>query len=717
MYYLIKKYQKKLMAVFAVLLMISFVATIGVGRFGSGGGGRGDVVVGHLGKTPVYNVELQNAKDEWSWLSRERLPAFMFSHALIGDYDQVLRAIMSGSPHDFAMQFHAYQVAQSASQLAREITTTIDNHPELFFLLQNEAADNGLQASPDTAFSFLKNDMGMPVGNDEQDQFHAKAIQDLLTVTAQVRHLMDAAKVSQPVWQHEASKDQSVRLSLIDFRASDFEKSVPAPTTQQAQEQFDRFKNVAPNSRGPNNPLGFGYQIAARAKLQYLTIPHQQLVDAVIHHVHPTGSAEAGSAASGDAAYDWEVQAAIYYDAHKDEFKAPATKPAAPLGPALPTTGPAATQAASTQAASTQNAGTQPATTEASAETKPAETQPMVVKPFAAVKQQIIEKLAADDAGKLSKQILDELTARLTSDFNTVRQADPSATVPSTQPATAPAVASSVTTRPAADLMMLAHLEQIRTEIEHKHHVSIQLHEIVNEWQTKADLGKLPGIGAATAADGAPFPEYALEFAHPGMTVGEPPLAVWQPSAPLTDAQQNSYLFRLTAAEPPHAPAGMAPIAKQVTDDWKLGQAYDQAMQAAQKALASAKTSGLSQAGRTDGQNVVYTPLFSPQQAQDLPGIPGLPPAALREALAAASDLITEASPSNKQPDKLVALPAAQRAIVMELDGVQLTSPAWLAQLRATSEQHLADIQRLAADWFDYDHVVSRTGYKAEEKS
>lgn len=682
MYYLIKKYQKKLMAVFAVLLMISFVATIGVGRFGSGGGGRGEVVVGKMAGAPVYSGEVEEAKDEWNWLSRQGNGRLPFTAFLI--YREILTATPGASSRDFMTQMGAFQ-------LARTITDNIDKHPEEFLLLQKEAADNGLAVSLDTANSFLKNQMGMPAGTDDQDRLHAKAVQDLLTVAAQVRHLMDSAKVSQPVWQHEASKDQSVRLSLIDFRASDFEKNVAEPTPKQLQEQFDRFKDVAPNSRGAGNPLGFGYQIPARVKLQYVTIPHQQLMDAVIHHVHPSGSAEVGGA-SGDAAYDWEVQAAIYYDAHKDEFKSPATKPAAPLGPALPTSG--------------------PATTQASAETKPAETQPLVQKPFAEVKQQIVEKLAADEATKLSKQVLDDLAARLTSDFNAIHQADPSATVPGTQPTTAPAVASS-----AKGVMTLAHLEQIRNEIDQKYHVAIQLHDVDKDWQTQSDLSKLAGIGTATTPEGAPFPEYATEFARPGMTTGATPLAVWQPSTPLNDAQQTAYLFRLTAAEPPHAPADMTPIAKQVADDWKLAQAYDQATQAAQKALASAKTSGLSQVARAAGQNVFLTPLFAPQQTQEIAGYPGLPPAAVRELLTAASDLVTQATPSDKHPDTLVALPAVQRVVVMELDAVQLTDPTWLAQLRATGEQQLNDIQRLAADWFDYDHVVARTDYKPEEKS
>jgi hypothetical protein len=359
--------------------------------------------------------------------------------------------------------------------------------------------------------------------------------------------------------------------------------------------------------------------------------------------------------------------------------------------------------------ASTQPSSTEPTTQTALATTEPA-SQP-AIKPFEQVKQEIIEKLAATQVEDQSKKIADDLAARLADDFRAIQSADPAAVLPTTGPTTAPAQASA-TTRPVETLMTLAHLEQIRSDIQQKYHVAIALHDIVNDWQTTKELGNLPGIGSSSTADHEPFAGYATSFARPTTT----PIQVWQPSLPLTDAQQNTYVFRLTAAQPAHAPPDLAPLAKQVEQDWKLAQAYELAKQAAQKAYDTAKTSGLSQAARASSQGIISTPLFPPQRSREVPSYPGLDPLASRELLSAAADLILKATPTEKHPDALVELPSAQRIVVMELAGVQLPGDQWLAQIITAKKEQQQRVGRLAGDWFNYDTVVSRTGYKPEEK-
>jgi hypothetical protein len=265
--------------------------------------------------------------------------------------------------------------------------------------------------------------------------------------------------------------------------------------------------------------------------------------------------------------------------------------------------------------------------------------------------------------------------------------------------------------------MMLAHLEQIRDQIQQKYHVAIQLHDIVNDWQTQADLAKLPGIGNANGPDEAKFPEIATAFAQPTSTSKAEPLQLWQPSPVLSDSQQNSYFFRLTAAQPPHAPPELAPIARQVEADWKLSQAYDQAMQAAQKAYALAKSVGISQAARTAGQQVISTPLFQPSRAREIPDYPLDNPAAQQAALKAASDLLAQATPSDKHPDALVPLPTALRAAVFELAAAQLPEAEWVVQYGVTQNQQMEEVEHLAQDWFNYDRIVARTNYKPEQKT
>lgn len=679
MYYSIKKNQKKLMAIFAVLLMVSFVATFSVGR-GGGGGQRADVVAGHIGKSPVYDSELRNARDEWSWLSRWPVRSLM-GQAMPLPARFIANAITGTEGQGFTMA--EFQAEEIATQAVKQI----DQHPEAFLLLKREAIADGLSVSPDEANSFLKNAMGMTVSSDGSNALETDAIRDMMLIAQELTHLKQAIKVSQPLWQHDAVKTQQVRLNILDFRAADFEKGIAAPTTQQAQQQFDRFKDIPPHESSASNPLGFGYQIPARVKLQYVEIPHAEIIEAVIRTVHPAGSAES-ALGSSDPQYAWEVQAASYYNAHQDEFKSvPQTQP-------------------TTRASRVQTVETQPATQEV------APTQP-VLKPFNEVKQGILDKLAAPQAQALAKQIADDLAARLAGDFETIRQADPAAVVPSTQPTTQPAAAVA-TSQPTANLMMLAHLEQIRDQIQQKYHVAIQLHDIMADWQTDADLTKLPGIGAATGPEDAKFPDLATAFAKFSKADA---LLLWQPSPLLNDPQQNAYLFRLTAAQPPHAPPELAPIAKQVEADWKRAQAYDQAMQAAQHAYASAKTAGISQAARNANQPVISTPLFQPRRAQEIPAYPLDNPAAAQTLAQAASDLLSQGTPSDKHPDALVPLPSVQRIAVIELAAQQLPEAEWLVQLGLTQNQQMTQVERLARDWFDYDQIVARTGYKAEQKT
>lgn len=706
MYYSIKKNQKKLMALFAVLLMISFVATFSVGRSG-GGSGRADTVVAHIGSTPVYDSELRAAQNDWTWARRTPVSDPIRGQELPVAIDAIVFGA-SGIPRppamprdnaDFEKWFERsmrwrrvyglqYQVGMS---IADSFYRAADQHNELLYLLPEEARRDGLQVDPngDLVNAYLFNALGVQPSQIAADSTARSAVQRLLLVGAEIERLKNSLKVSQPLWRHEAVDTQSVRLTLLDYRSSDFERSIPAPTTQQVQQQFDRFKNTPPHISDASNPLGFGYQIPARVKLQYVEIPHAQVVQAILHTVHPPGGE--ASVGSSDPQYDWEVQAASYYESHQDEFKNPPPPETAP---------------------STRTSDSQPASTQA-AESRP--TSLPAIKPFDEVKQQIIDKLTTTEAEKLLHQIADELSARLESDYQAVHRSTAAMmgpALPQTQ-----AAERGPATGPAASLMSLAQLEQIRDQIQQKYRVAIELHEIASGWQTQSELEKLPGIGASVTADHTAFANLATSFQFPVSISNEHPLKPWQPSPPLSDEQQNTYLFRLTAAEPPHAPPDLTAIAAQVAADWKLSQAYDQAMQAAQKALASAKVVGLSQAARTLGQTTIATPLFPPKRAEEIPGYPLANPAAEQALARATGDLLTQANPADPRPDALVPLPTVTRVAVIELAATQLPEPEWIVQYSITQQQQMTEVQHLTQDWFNYDRVVARTGYKPEPKT
>jgi hypothetical protein len=633
MYKWMKKNQKKLLAVFGVFLMIAFVATLGYR--GPSGRNRSQTVAAYIGKTPVYHSDLEDAKDQWAILMRTGVRS------------------QSSFGQEIPLPYAA---------LPYPVVQDIQKHPELFLLLQTEARQNGVSVTNDNAMEFWVNQLGRPA--DYAQPTEISAIRGFLLLAGELRNLGQAVKVSRPQWQHEVAKQyQAVRLNLVDFRADEFEKNVPAPTPKQIEEQFEKYKNTPPrqsDSQAGGDSLGFGYQIPSRVKVQYIAIPRQQVADSLL----PTP----------EARYQWAVKAAQYYTDHQEEFRnlPPATQPKSSSQPA-----------------------SQPAV---------ASTQPLV-KPFDQVKRQIIDKLMADDVAKKMAGVEREIATQLAADWNAIAKSDPAAT----QPATA------ATSRPAQPPMTLARLEQLRTDLQQKQNVSIELHEI-NDWQDSKSLAGLPGIGAATSKDGDRFPEYALNFAGQPGAASAAQLQIWEPSQPLSDAKENVYIFRLTAAEPAHAPADLNSVLAQVTKDFKTAQAYELAKQAAQKAFDSAKSIGLAQFAQSNGVPMIATAQFAPRSGRPIPNYPLTDPAAQTKLDDAAQKLLEHATPSESRPDTLVEMPSAQRVVVAELAAAQLELPEWFAQYEVDQMQRQQAIQKLAADWFSYDAVVSRMAYKPEEK-
>jgi hypothetical protein len=657
MHKFIKKYQKKLLAIFAVLLMIAFVATLGPSGM-SGRGPRAQIVVGHFGKESLYENDMSAAKDQWQILMRTRVST---------------------------RQSFGRELPLPTLMLPAPIVEDIEKHPELFVLLQKDAEQHGALVNVDEAKSFWVNQLNRPA--EFLSTQETLAMKGILTIVSEYQQLAQAVKVSQPMWKREAAQQyQGVKLNLVDFRADEFEKSVPAPTTQQLQAHFEKYKNTPSRQQDSigDDSLGFGYQIPTRVKLQYLEIPHAE----VVASLQPTP----------EVRHEWDVKAADYYLAHPEEFRNPATEPAA----TEPASQPATTQ------------GALAAATQAAASTQPA------IKPFEQVKAEIVEKLMATDVAKQTAAIEKELTSRLATDWIEIRKANPSATQPATtQFATTQPDATSqpgATSQPASEEMKLTQLEKIRTDIQQKLHVSLVIHEY-NDWQDSKQLGALPGVGNARTNDQDSFADYALHFTGQRGMVMAVALQVWEPSQPLTDLSQNFYVFRLMAAEPAHAPTDITPVLAQVTKDWRIAQAYELARQAATKLAESAKANGLAQASRTAGLAMLATGPISPRSPRNIAGYPLTDPAAQQDLGQAARKLLQMSSQADPHPSTLFELPTVQRVGVAELATAQLEFPEWYVQSEVVGAQRQMNMVKLASDWFEYAKVVNRLDYRPEAKA
>ncbi|MDB5304372.1 MAG: hypothetical protein JWM97_1921 [Phycisphaerales bacterium] len=665
MYHVIKKNQKKLLAIFAAALMVVFILPTGM-KNGSMSGGKGKQI-GQIGKTPVYADDREQARNEWKLLRQS--PAYL--------------------PEINPRNYSSYVL-----KLGKVLAVEIEKHNELFFLLQKEAEQRGIRASTDEVAQTLKNQFSIdPTDKSDHAEQLRSALSHFIVVQALRDRLNSDVKISEPMWTHQlADAGQKIRLNLVEFNAADLKATLPAPTTQQVESLFNKYKGneADAGTKSANDPLGFGYKVPNRVKLQYVEIPRAQVLAAV---------------RAAKKEYDWDVQARQYYYGHQQEFvrPAPASQPAT-----APATEPSATQPA-----------TAPATQAAAPTTKPAalaKAEP-TTRPFAEVKEEILKNTLKADADKLQKDVADALQKRLASDYAAYRKANPT-----TLPATNPAVAGATTqpaTQPAAGYASYGYLEQVAQDIQKQFNVLPEVHQI-GEWTDGKQLTKQPGIGFARAGERS-FTDYAAQESAP--FVYDPArkpgdlLQVLQPSEQLTDFSENAYVFRLTDASPAHS-ADLAEVRARVEADAQLQAGYDAALAAAKQLADAGGKDGLSKAAVAAKRVVISTGAFG--FTSQYPIIPNFEAdfSSTSALMAKAHELLTQATPANPHPVALVEMPADRKVVVAELADVNLDIPAdelAMMKLQMAAKEQSMITEQLAQSWFDYDAVTKRLGYKSEE--
>src|SRR5687768_11901208 len=206
MYKFMQRNRKKMLAVFAVGLMIVFIlpqVAFDQQR------GTSQEVIAHMGEEEVTAGEARQAMEEWRVVTRD-MPMQMGAVTLVAD--------------------------------------DIERNPELFLLLQKEARQMGLRV-PDAQVTEAMQQMrqqSLMFGRQPPSNLEAlrPALTNLMLASTLIERTADGFKASQPRVAHElAATDQRVKLDLVHFTADDFKKQVPEPTAEQLQKQFDDFKN------------------------------------------------------------------------------------------------------------------------------------------------------------------------------------------------------------------------------------------------------------------------------------------------------------------------------------------------------------------------------------------------------------------------------------------------------------------------------------------
>ena len=411
MYKFIQKNRKKFLAVFAVGLMIVFVLPTLPNQ-----PGRESNVAFELGDEEVTMAEGRASADEWQSLLRD-----------------VPQALLSRTLGSVVLVFD-----------------DIRENPELFLLLQKEAARLGLQPSENWVESEAKliTQIAPMLGSPVRDPVRLRqSLRSVSLVQALFDRAMSGIKPSDALVTLDLSRNaQRVKLDLVHYSTEDFTKDVAAPTAEQVQKHFDEYKNTLAGTPTEQNRFGFGYMVPNQVKLLYVTVPRDEV-------------AKAARRRKSD--FDWKVEAMLHYRANQSDF---------------PVTQPADTQPAETQPTETQPADTQPAETRPS--TAPA-TRP-TTRPFEEVQGQIIDELIRPEVDRKLEEVVAAVADRIRADFEARR--NKSAGAPD-------------------DFGTLAYLQRVKADVQEKHGIELGVAEI-NEPKSLEGLRELKGIGQSSTAAG-----------------------------------------------------------------------------------------------------------------------------------------------------------------------------------------------------------------------
>jgi len=659
---LIRKNQKFVMVILGIVLMVMFISNIGP----QGTQTSSPVLrqVATLGSAKITQLQLNIASDEW----------------------QTLKTLEFVSPNEPTDKPTLFVVQVLGQQLANQIETSQKSGRDtpLFFLLIQEANRQGLVVSDEELESIITNNVtpsGEP-GTEERQRVE-DAVRDGLLIQKLASRADSVIKISKPYREFElANLAQELSVKAETIRADSLLDQIPAPTDAEISAQFDKYidRVAAVAERIPSefgqtdDPLGFGYKIPNRVSVQYIGISFPDVKKAAV---------------ASKSVEDWYVAAFGEFKANRADYD----------GRPVPTT----RIASSTQPISGVKA------------LDGLEDDFTIHAPI------VMAKLYQQQVDTLEENILREINEKLSSGFGTYRDA------------VAATGNSGNLTAPAADYVSFKYMRDVADSIAQKYGVTPIIGNI-QQYKSEAQLTEIEGIGTAgvpVAGGSVDFPFYAVRLFQPWLSDadknsqrGALAIAPWQPSNPIEDQQQNTYIFRISGNEAAHEP-NLSDVKDQVVSDCKISAAYAKALQIGKLLLSSANNLGLDKAvSRTKLAPPILTDSFSPEAIRTGRAPAVIEPLILasdsaRQLAGVSQELLTTPPTKDNRRQLLAELYADRTVAVIEL---REAKPAWDADSKpmftAQVTQLLEREQQvpLELSLFKPEDVVSRLDYKVIAK-
>jgi hypothetical protein len=279
--------------------------------------------VGTLNGKTIRAQEMQTITQSAALLKSIQVKAPNFPQAvpLASLMDREAQSLLNqGSDGFFLAIEYARQLVPGVSPLAidaalRTPDTSLEGvlHPSLFSGLNQSAGLAGFLARPETGAVLIDNQgRQLAALPDREKAAYAQALRDFLTIQRAMRiDSLTVSKASAPmVDTFVARVATNVVADVVEFNIMDQTATVPEPSDAQLAEQLKKYADIiatTPPTPQARSPLGAGYRLPNRVKLQAIVLPFDLVRQAV------RGEKVTKNADGTDNLFEWEKAAVVLY--------------------------------------------------------------------------------------------------------------------------------------------------------------------------------------------------------------------------------------------------------------------------------------------------------------------------------------------------------------------------------------------------------------------
>jgi hypothetical protein len=291
----LRKNNKKLMAVFVILIMMSFLGLGQMMRYANQKANK--EIVAHYGnKKKISNFELGEARTELELLQALQAEAFLQSSDMRGLFlSEILFSERSINPR--VLGFLNQSIQKNGLRITPEqITglyqgTTSTAGPNIYWLLlKKEASEAGMAVEPEMVRGLL-NQIASELFNGQtykqlmqqtMQRFSMSEIEilntygNLMSVLQFARMTTETHDITTSQIKHMASwAKETLSTELVKMDAKDFlklEDPNAMPSNSALTDHFDRYKAITSGTLSGENPFGFGYMLPDRIQLEYMVV-------------------------------------------------------------------------------------------------------------------------------------------------------------------------------------------------------------------------------------------------------------------------------------------------------------------------------------------------------------------------------------------------------------------------------------------------------------